>query len=58
LGRSPFSRYFQAPGDIVEFWVIDVGGTPLLIETDRFPDSPEEDVAQLQAILDSIVITP
>ncbi|MDP9495004.1 MAG: hypothetical protein M3P87_07160 [Actinomycetota bacterium] len=51
-------RYYQGPGQVVEFWVLDVEGTPLLIESTWFPDSPTEDVAQLQAILDSIVIRP
>ncbi len=53
-----FSRYYQRPGQIVELWVLDVEGSPLLIESDRFHDSPEEDIAQLQAILDTVVITP
>lgn len=52
------SRWYQAPHQVVEFWVLDVDGTPLLIETTWFPDSPGEDLDQLQAILDSVVITP
>lgn len=52
------SRYFQGPHQVVEFWALDVEGTPLLIEATWFPDSPAEDVAQLRAILDTIVIRP
>ena len=52
------SRFYQGPHQMVEFWVLDVEGTPLLIEATWFPESPAEDVAQLQAILDSVVITP
>lgn len=51
-------RYYQGPGQVVEFWAFDVEGFPLLIEATWFPDSPAEDVEQLQAILDSIVIRP
>ena len=51
-------RYYQGPGQVVEFWVLDVEGTPLLIEATWFPDSPAEDVAELQATLQSIVIRP
>ena len=53
-----FSRYYQRPGQIVESWVLDVEGTPLMIEANRFLDSPEGDVAELRTVLDSIVITP
>jgi hypothetical protein len=52
------SRYYQGPGQIVEYWVLDVEGTPLLIESSRFRDSPEADIAELQEILGSIAITP
>lgn len=53
-----FSRYYQRPGQIVELWVLDVEGSPLMIESNQFLDSPEEDIAQLLAVLDSIVVTP
>ena len=53
-----FSRYYQRPGQIIESWVLDVEGTPLLIESNQFPDSPQSDIAELQKVLDSIVITP
>jgi hypothetical protein len=51
-------RYYQGPNQVVEFWALDVEGTPLLIEATWFPDSPEEDVAALRAILDSVRIVP
>jgi hypothetical protein len=38
--------------------VLDVEGTSLLIESNQFPDSPKSDIAELQDVLDSIVITP
>jgi hypothetical protein len=52
-GRT-LERFHQGPGQILEFWVLDVDGTRILIEANRFPDSPPEHVAELQAILDSI----
>jgi hypothetical protein len=52
------SRYYQGPHQVVEFWALDVEGAPLLIEATWFPESPAEDVAQLQAILDSVLIRP
>jgi hypothetical protein len=55
--RSP-TRYYQGPGQQLEMWVLDVDGSRLLIETNRFPDSPADDVAELEAILDSLEITP
>jgi hypothetical protein len=55
--RSP-TRYYQGPGQTLELWVLDVDGSRLLIEANRFPDSPAGDVAELQAILDSLDIRP
>jgi hypothetical protein len=51
-------RYYQGPHEIVEFWILDVEGSRLLIETNRFPNSPANDVVELSAILDSIRIEP
>jgi hypothetical protein len=50
VGRT-LERFHQGPGQILEFWVLDVDGTRILIEATRFPDSPPEHVAELQAIL-------
>jgi hypothetical protein len=51
-------RYYQAPGQVVEDWFLDVEGTPVMVEATWFPDSPEEDVTELSAVLDTLVITP
>ena len=51
-------RYYQGPGQAVEFWVLDVEGSLLSIEATWFPDSPAEDLAQLRSIIDSVTITP
>ncbi|HEU5113572.1 MAG TPA: hypothetical protein VFU96_09650 [Acidimicrobiia bacterium] len=52
-------RYYQSNGNVVEYWFLDVEGTPVMVEADWFPGtSAEEDVAELQAVVDSLVITP
>lgn len=51
-------RFYQGPGHLVEFWILDVEGSRLLLEASRFPDSLAADVAELQAVLDSIHIDP
>ena len=51
-------RYYQAPGQVVENWFLDLEGTPVMVEATWFPGSPEEDVAELRAVLDTLVITP
>lgn len=51
-------RYYEAEGQIVEYWFLDVEGTTVMVEANRVPESSEEDVAELRAALDSLVITP
>ena len=42
-------RYYQTPGQVVEYWFLDLEGTPVMVEATWFPGSPEEDVAELRA---------
>ncbi len=51
-------RYYQDNRQTVEFWFLDVEGTPVMVEAAWFASSPEEDVAELEAVLDTLVITP
>jgi hypothetical protein len=51
-------RYYQEAGQIEEYWLLDVEGTPVLVEASWFPESPEADLTDLTAVLDSLVITP
>ena len=54
-----FGRFYQSPGQVVEYWFLDVAGTPVMVEASWFPgSSPEEDVTELRAVLDTLVITP
>ena len=54
---DPFSGY-TGPGYREEFWILDVEGTRLMIAAERSAGSPSEDLAEQQAILDSIRIEP
>jgi hypothetical protein len=49
---------YTGPGYREEFWVLDVDGTRLMITANRSPGAPPEDLAEQQAILDSIRIEP
>ena len=51
-------RYYQDEGQIVEYWFLDVEGTPVMVEASSFPETSEEDLAELEAVLDTLVITP
>ena len=46
------------PGYREEFWILDVDGTRLVIEAGRSAGSPSQDLAEQQAIIDSIRIQP
>jgi hypothetical protein len=54
------SYVFQGsgPGQIEEFWILDVDGTRLMIQARWFPTSPPQDIAEMRAILDTIRIEP
>jgi hypothetical protein len=51
-------RYYEGVGQVVEYWFLDVDGAPVMVEASSFAESSEADVAELQAILDTLVITP
>jgi hypothetical protein len=58
-------RNYQAEGQIVEYWFLDVEGTTVMVEATRPPESDEEDEeivtelnADLDAVLETLVITP
>jgi hypothetical protein len=54
------NRYYQFPGQRLEFWVLDVEGAggPILVEATIGPESVEADEEELQAAIDTLVITP
>jgi hypothetical protein len=49
---------YAHPGQVEEFWLLDIDGTRLLIAAIRSPASSEGDLAELRSILDSIDIVP
>jgi hypothetical protein len=55
---GPFHGYNDEPGRTEEFWILDVDGTRLVLETEVGPSSPAEHVAELQEVFDSIQIEP
>jgi hypothetical protein len=49
---------YTGPGYVEEFWILDVEGTRLMIAAEASVGSPAEDLAERDAILDSIRIEP
>lgn len=57
LGGTAFFGY-TGPGYTEEFWILDVDGTRLMITAGSSPTAPAKDMAEMDAILDSIRIEP
>jgi hypothetical protein len=57
---SPLGAFnaYQVPGQTEEFWILDVEGTRLVFVSFDTPQSPDADVAERNAIFDSIRIEP
>jgi len=49
---------YQGPGQIEEFWILDVEGSRLVIIGTWFAESPPADIAEMRAVLESIQIEP
>ena len=52
------ARFGQGPGELIRLWVVDVDGQPVVIEASTLLIGSPEDAAELEAILESLVITP
>jgi hypothetical protein len=50
--------YAQGPEGRFHLWILDVQGRRLLVMTHDFPGTPPDDLAELQAIVDTIQIEP
>ena len=50
----PFRGYL--PRLIEEFWILDVRGSRLVVVANHTPDASPEDIAEMEAVLDSIQI--
>ena len=55
-------RFYQAEGQIVEYWFLDVEGTTVMVEATRPPATGQEIVTELNTdldtVLETLVITP
>jgi hypothetical protein len=59
IGTKSFDYFYgYGPGQIEEFWILDVDGTRLMIQAMWFPESPPQDITEMRTILDSIRIEP
>jgi hypothetical protein len=50
--------YAQGPGQRWHMWILDVDGVRVLVETNDYPGTAPETLAEEQAIIDSLEITP
>ena len=50
------SRYYQGPGQVEQFWVLDAKGVRLVVEGSFFPEASPEDRADLRQVLDTLRI--
>ena len=57
-GQNPFFGYNAEPGRTEDFYILDVEGTRLVLIKMSGPKSPAKDVAELEAIFESIEIEP
>jgi len=53
-GVDAVSRYAQGPGQIDEVWILDVDGLMVVIDWAHYAGTPQADVDELRAIVDSI----
>jgi hypothetical protein len=51
-------HYAQGPGQRWHMWILDVDGTRVLVEGNDYPATASETLAEEQAIIESLVITP
>jgi hypothetical protein len=50
--------YAQGPGQRWHMWILDVDGVRVQVETNDYPGTAPEQLAEEQAIIESLVITP
>jgi hypothetical protein len=55
---SDGERYHQAPGQIDDFYVLDVETTPVIFDLVSGPDIPPSDMAELEAMVGSVRFHP
>lgn len=55
---ADWHHYAQGPGQRWHMWILDVDGVRVVVETNDYPGTPPERLAEAQAIIESLVITP
>ena len=55
MGRS---IYAQGPDNVWDVWILDVDGDRVVVVATYFPGTSADNLAEQQAIVDSIVIEP
>ena len=50
--------FAQGPGQLWQLRILDVDGTRLVIVIDAYPETPAEDLAAAEAIVNSVTIRP
>jgi hypothetical protein len=50
--------YSQGPEGRFHLWILDVDGRRVVVMTHDFPGTPPDDLAELEAIVESIEIEP
>jgi hypothetical protein len=51
-------RFGLGPGELIRLWVVDIDGQPIVVEGSTFLTGPPDASTELDAIVDSLVITP
>jgi hypothetical protein len=54
IGADSCERTAQGPGQIDELWIVDVDGTLVVIDAAYYEGTPEEHIAEMRAIIDSV----
>lgn len=49
---------FLYPGEVMEAWLFDIDGHIVMVEANWLVESSEEDLAELRAVIDTLVLTP
>lgn len=49
------ARYHQDPGQIDQLWIVDVNGTPVVIDAAYYDGTPADHIAEMRAIVESMM---
>lgn len=53
LDEQPIARFHQGPGQIDEFWILDVDGSIVILDATYRPDTPADLVEEMRSIAES-----